>query len=83
LKIYHLVNSKVVGMAPDVFALGCTFLGLSCEGIYRFLSYEIIALTTRSNIFCYENALAAWRSGHHSHLRNRGPGFESRQGIRF
>jgi hypothetical protein len=28
-------------------------------------------------------ALAAWRSGHRIRLRNRRPGFESRQGIRF
>jgi hypothetical protein len=28
-------------------------------------------------------ALAAWRSGHRTRLRNTRPGFESRQGVRF
>jgi hypothetical protein len=28
-------------------------------------------------------SLAAWRSGHRIRLRNRRPGFESRQGLRF
>jgi hypothetical protein len=30
-----------------------------------------------------EIALAAWRRGHRIRLRNRRPGFESRQGVRF
>jgi hypothetical protein len=29
------------------------------------------------------DALAAWRSGHRTHLKSRRPGFESFQGIRF
>jgi pyridoxal biosynthesis lyase PdxS len=36
-----------------------------------------------NQLYIYIHALAKWRIGHSIRLRNRRPGFESRQGIRF
>jgi hypothetical protein len=56
--------------------------------IVQWASHVVVGMTivcthARVDKISYQPALAAWRSGHRIRLRNRRPGFESRQGVRF
>jgi hypothetical protein len=49
----------------------------------RLWHFNFESVTVRKKYQFLNNALAAWRSGYRTLLRNKRPGFESRQGISF